>query len=36
MYGAPAPATLNALLTLAGGFAAGWIGLMAGRQLIGR
>ena len=35
-HGAPAAAALNALLTLAGGFAAGWIGLMAGRQLIGR
>ena len=34
--GATGAATLNALLTLAGGFAAGWIGLMAGRQLIGR
>jgi CrcB protein len=34
--GATGAAALNALLTLAGGFAAGWIGLMAGRQLIGR
>ncbi len=34
--GATSAAALNALLTLAGGFAAGWIGLMAARQLIGR
>ena len=34
--GATGAAALNALLTLAGGLAAGWIGLMAGRQLIGR
>jgi CrcB protein len=34
--GAPGAAGLNVLLTAAGGFAAGWLGLVAARQLFGQ
>ena len=34
--GAPDAAALNAFLTIAGCFAAGWLGLLASRQLLGR
>jgi fluoride exporter len=34
--GAVATALLNVLLTLLGGFAAGWLGLLLARQLAGR
>ena len=34
--GAFATAALNAVLTIAGGFVAGWLGLMFARQLLGQ
>jgi fluoride exporter len=34
--GAPGTATVNVMLTLVGGFAAGWLGLLVCRQLTGR
>ena len=34
--GAVAPAALNAGLTIAGGFAAGWLGLVCARQILGQ
>jgi CrcB protein len=34
--GAQGPAALNAIATIVGSFAAGWLGLMFARQLLGR
>ena len=34
--GAPAAAALNAMATIVGSFAAGWLGLMCARGLLGR
>jgi CrcB protein len=34
--GASGPAALNALLTIAGAFAAGWLGMVVAKQLLGR
>jgi CrcB protein len=34
--GAPAAAALNAACTIVGAFAAGWIGMLCARQLLGR
>src|SRR5690606_6328762 len=34
--GAHAPAALNAFVTIGGSFAAGWLGLIFARQLLGR
>jgi fluoride exporter len=34
--GAPASALLNACLTIAGGFVAGWLGLICARQALGQ
>ena len=34
--GAHGPAALNAIATIVGSFAAGWLGLMFARQLLGR
>ncbi|MEW6320606.1 MAG: fluoride efflux transporter CrcB [Acidobacteriota bacterium] len=34
--GAPATAVANVALTVVGGFAAGWLGLVAGRSIAGR
>jgi fluoride exporter len=34
--GAPTAAALNALLTLGGGFLAGWLGLVCARQALGQ
>ena len=34
--GALAPAALNAGLTIGGGFAAGWLGLVCARQILGQ
>ena len=34
--GAHGPAALNAIVTIVGSFAAGWLGLMFARQLLGR
>ena len=34
--GAPAAAAVNLALTLSGGFMAGWLGLVAARELLGR
>jgi CrcB protein len=34
--GAPATAVLNLAVTVLGGFAAGWLGLMSAREILGR
>jgi CrcB protein len=34
--GAPASAAVNALLTIVGGFMAGWLGLYSARQVLGQ
>ena len=34
--GAPATATVNLAVTVLGGFAAGWLGLMTAREILGR
>jgi CrcB protein len=34
--GAPATAAVNLVVTILGGFAAGWLGLVAAREILGR
>jgi hypothetical protein len=34
--GAPGAAALNATATIVGAFAAGWLGMLCARQLLGR
>jgi CrcB protein len=34
--GAPGPAAMNIAVTLLGGLAAGWLGLMTTREVLGR